>query len=214
MALYLLGITRSRDFSQLADQSVSWVFAEKLAGVVLGPRAAPPEPDVHVRVLTAIHSRTDVLPVRLGIAAPDEETMRVMLLTNARELTAALDRLKGACEMGLRILFSHKQPHFSDNVTAAVSPADYLSLRRARYDWEDALNQEADSVVSRYLEAVQGLCRQWQRLTPAPPGLVRLALLVDRQCSAALRHRLEATHATHQAEHYMLLGPWPPYSFV
>jgi hypothetical protein len=198
MPLYLLGITRSRE----------------LAGIVVGPQPAPPEPAVHSHVLMSIHCRADLLPVRLGLALPNEDAVRAMLCTAADELMAALDRLKGACEIGLRIHFNHKQPYFPDNTTTTASTSDYLSLRRARYAWEDALNKKADSVASRYIEAIHGLYRQWQRLMPAPLGVVRLALLVDRHRCDTIRHRLETIHAIRQAEHCTLLGPWPPYSFV
>jgi hypothetical protein len=51
-------------------------------------------------------------------------------------------------------------------------------------------------------------------LNAAPPGLVRLALLIEQNRLDTFRKRLEAARKPRQVQECAVLGPWPPYSFV
>ena len=53
--------------------------------------------------LEAIHRRTCVLPVRFGVAVRDEAEIHALLQARRGELLDRLEKLDGACEMGLRI---------------------------------------------------------------------------------------------------------------
>jgi hypothetical protein len=213
MPLYLLGISRSGDVPRLPG-SVRWITAGDLAAAVLGPQPSPPEPAEHARTLAAIHRHISVLPMRFGAAAADEAAVRALLEKRRGRLASTLDRLEGTCEMGLRIWLPHRPAPQAEPVATAISPFEYLALRRAQYAWADELGCQAESAVSRYVALAGDLCRDWCRLICQSPGLVRLALLVDHQQVDALRKRLETAPKPRQVERCVLLGPWPPYSFV
>jgi hypothetical protein len=61
---------------------------------------------------------------------------------------------------------------------------------------------------------LRGHCRDWRRLSPEPPGAVRLAFLVERNLSQSFAERLATLSVARPGERYAILGPWPPYSFV
>ena len=214
MPLYLLGISRCRDVPRLPGDLVRWVTAGDLAAAVSGPQPSPPEPAAHASTLAAIHRHIGVLPLRFGVAAADDGGVRTLLQKRRGELASALDRLEGTCEMGLRIWLPHRPAPQAEPVATAISAFEYLALRRAQYAWADEQGSQVESVIERYVALAGDLCRDWCRLACPSPGLVRLALLVERQRVDALRKRLDTAPKPRQVDRCLVLGPWPPYSFV
>jgi Gas vesicle synthesis protein GvpL/GvpF len=168
----------------------------------------------HASTLAAIHRIVDVLPMRAGAAAADDGAVRGLLRRHCGEWAFSLDRLEGACEVGLRIALAGRPSPSSASWPPAASPREYLALRRGRYAWADELARQAETAISEYVEGLDDLCRDWRRLIPAPAGLVRLTLLIDRRRLDALRARLDAIRKGRPAERCTASGPWPPYCFV
>jgi hypothetical protein len=56
--------------------------------------------------------------------------------------------------------------------------------------------------------------RRQSNLSPEPASTVRLAFLAQRSLSETFAERLAALSVERPGEHYTLLGPWSPYSFV
>jgi len=241
MAIYLLGIVRARDVARSETGhnhgQVRWVLGEELAGAVVGPQPSPPELAEHARTLAAIHRHAALLPVQFGAALPDEAAVRTLLQSRREELASVLDRVEGACEMGLRIALGHLQgPHFQTSsplpptgegpgvrapgnsacacASGPLSPGEYLASRRNHYAQRDRLGRQAESAAAGYVEPLRGLWRDWRHLAPAPPGIVRLAFLIEWGRLAEFYSRLEVLRQARQAERCTSLGPWPPYSFV
>jgi len=240
MAIYLLGIVRVRDAARWeAGRSglpLRWVLGGELAGAVTGPQASAPDPVVVAGMLAVIHRTTSLLPVQFGIALPDDGAVRRLLRVRREEFASSLDRVEGACEMGLRIVLSHLQgPHFvpaplpqageelgvrADRVVAGrqgsrpVSPGDYLVSRRDYYAQRDRRNQSTGSATTAYVEALRGSWREWRPLPDATPGIVRMAFLVEGARLPEFHARFQEVRQARANERSVLLGPWPPYSFV
>lgn len=220
MALYPLGISRSRDLPRVGEQStagqvaVRWVLANELANAVIDAPQIPPEPLQHAAALDAIHRRICVLPMRFAAVPCDEAEIRSLLETRHRDLLQRLDRLDGACEMGLRIALP-KCPAAQANPSCGTSlPISYLNERRAYYQRQDSLGEQARMTVEHLVRGLRSTFRDWQRLTPSPSSLVRLAFLVEQERVGLFRKCLRASIAGHSRHQWTLLGPWPPYSFV
>jgi len=220
MLLYPLGITRRKDVALAAEQSavervaVRWVLAGELAVAAIDPPQGPPKPLEHAAALEAIHRRMCVLPVRFGTVLGGEAEIRSLLESRRRDLLERLDRLEGTCEMGLRIELPERPatlPHLSLVASSSVS---YLHQRRAHYQGQDALSARAHRKVERVVRELHGTYREWRRLTPTPPCVVRLAFLVERKHIAAFQQRCQASRRERPGEQQTVLGPWPPYSFV
>jgi hypothetical protein len=220
MSLYLLGISRSRDLRRVAEQptvgqvTLRWVLADRLAGAVIDAPQVPPKPLQHAAVLEAIHRQICVLPMRFAAVPHDEAEIRFLLKTWHRDLLQRLDRLDGTCEMGLRIALP-KCPTTQANPSPRTSPpASYLHERRAYYQRQNSLGDQARLTVEHLLRELKSTFRDWRRLTPSPPGFVRLAFLVERERVRLFRRCLRASVAEPPGHQWTLLGPWPPYSFV
>ena len=87
-------------------------------------------------------------------------------------------------------------------------------MRRQRYESEDRLDCQAQLVTKEFVQAMHGLYFEWRALTSTAPTIVRLAFLVQRDDWGGFRDRLEARIPAPAPRRLMVLGPWPPYSFV
>ena len=220
MPLYPLGISRSRDLPRVTEPStagqiaVRWVLADELAGAVIDATQVSLEPLQHAAALAAIHRQICVLPMRFHAVPSDEPEIRSLLETRRPDLLQRLDDLDGACEMGLRIVLPKVPSAEGDPSQHGSPPSSYLHDRRAYYQRQDSIGEQARSTTERLVRELSSTFRDWQRLTPSPPGVVRLAFLVPRDRVESFRRCLQASLAEHAGGQWTLLGPWPPYSFV
>ena len=220
MSLYPLGISRSRDLPRVAGEltvgqaAVRWVLADQLAGAVMDAPQVAPEPLQHAAALDAIHRKICVLPMRFGTGPQDEAAIRSRLETRHRDLLQRLDRLDGTCEIGLRITLPKCPTAQAEPSRGTPLPISYLQQRRAHYQRQDSFGHRAHLAVESLVKELQGTYRDWRTLTPSPPGLVRLAFLVERELVGSFEKRVEASAVECSGKQPALLGPWPPYSFV
>ena len=233
MPLHLLGICRQEDIATLpADWPVkqpqantfnrcalAWLADGPLAAATVQTLPATSGPLEQAAWLAAIHSHISILPVRYGTVLADEEAVGHFLGNRCEDLLRDLVRVEGTGEIGLRVdLADPATPPPSRNQDVkdlpAISPGQYLALRRQRYEWKDRLDRRARLAAENFVQAVHGLYREWRALTSTMPAIVRLAFLVPRDLWGAFRERLEATMPEQASRQCTLLGPWPPYSFV
>jgi len=219
MPLHPLGICRSRDVARApetlrAGSAVArWSRENELACAWLEPAARPLEPLEHAAAVAAIHRHICVLPMRFGIAAAEEGPLRSLLRARREELLERLDCLEGAGEMALRIAVP--RPIGPPVVSSATSaPQAYFQRRRAHYRQRDEADDRYRAVEQRFLERLRGVYRDWRRLPDSALDLLRLTFLVAREQTDAFRARLADHCGTDRAGGCLILGPWPPYSFV
>ncbi len=219
MPLYPLGISRRRDVPSVPRQAagsvdVRWsLVAELGCAFIDGPHRAVP-PMLHATVLDAIHRRICVLPVRFGVALRDEDEIQSLLNSRHHELLDDLSRLDWTCEMGVQITLRDTS---SSRVAAALnrqSPSDYLEHRRSYYQLLDEDVERERLIVQQFVERLDGCYRQWRKLPSSLSQRIRLAFLVERERVIAFQNRVENVGKACQAGRCVVLGPWPPYSFV
>jgi len=221
MALYPLGISRGRDLPRVAERpaagrvAVRWVHADELACAVVDASRTRLEPLQHAAALDAIHRQICVLPMRFAAVPRDEAEIRSLLETRHRDLLQRLNRLDGTCETGLRIALPKCSAVYQGDPSPRTSPpTSYLHERRACYQRQDSLDEQARLTVEHLVRELRGTYRDWRQLKPSPPGFVRLAFLVEREREGWFQRSLETSGAERPEEKWTVLGPWPPYSFV
>ena len=218
MPLYPLGISRRRDVPSVPEQAAGsvvmrWSLAGELACAFIdAPHQAVP-PMLHAAALNAIHRRICVLPVRFGVALRDEAEIHSLLQDRRHELLDHLSRLDSTCEMGLRIA-PPDHPITQATSSKPQLPLAYIEERRSHYQRVDEGELRGRSIVQQFVERLQSYYRQWRKLQSSPSHPIRLAFLVERDRVAAFQTRLENTCSTDQDGRCVVLGPWPPYSFV
>jgi hypothetical protein len=217
MPLYPLGISRSQDVPAAAQEGmlagVRWSRAGELACAFVDVPHEGLKPHQHAIALDAIHRRTCVLPLRFGLEVRDEAEIHALLQARRRELLDRLEKLDGACEMGLRVTLSNPAAMLK-GIPSPYSGPSYLEQRRSHYRQADAATELERQVVGQLLGRLQGAYREWQKLPATPAHLIRLTFLVERELAVAFRSRTEEFARTWRAGRCVVLGPWPPYSFA
>jgi hypothetical protein len=90
----------------------------------------------------------------------------------------------------------------------------YIEHRRAFYQRTDEDAEQDRWMVRQFVERLHGYYRQWRKLPASPSHRIRLAFLVERDRVTAFQSRVENARKACQEGRYVVLGPWPPYSFV
>lgn len=134
----------------------------------------------------------DLLPVRYGTRVRDEEEVARALGEREAELSEALDRVRGAVELSVRVIGDRPPP---------ASGTEFIRGRA-----EVAALHERLALVAR---------DRARRPARAAGELLRAAYLVDRGALdefVSLVGRLQAD--SDGSLRLLCTGPWPPYSFT
>ena len=156
-----------------------------LAAVVADHDAPAPTAEAllrHEAVVERLMEDGPLLPMRFGSVTPD---VNGWLAAEQARLSAALERVRGAVELGVRA---------ADPGPPAASGTEYLMRRAA-----------STALGDRVHAALAGLARASVRV-PKPPHVG--AYLVDRDAVEGFRARAG------EHEGVVCTGPWPPYSFA
>jgi hypothetical protein len=110
------------------------VVTGELAAVFALANDEEPTPDSlwrHEEIVEALMADRDLLPVRYGTRFADEQTAAGAVASRAADLTAALDRVRGAVELSLRVLDT-REPPTDDALETIHAPLAELSRATAQ----------------------------------------------------------------------------------
>jgi hypothetical protein len=167
-----------------------------------------PAPDAEDRTVDALWRREellerlmrdrDLLPVRFGTVVRDEDGAMRAIEARRDELTARLDRVRGAVELALRV-----EPVEAGAVRAEAHASGRAYLQ-AKAGGARAAAQLHEPLAELAREAV------------VQPGreLLRAAYLVDRGAVEAFVARVRELQRAHEDLAIVCTGPWPPFSFA
>ncbi len=149
-------------------------------------------------VITAIFSRTAVIPFRFPTVLAGKGELEVYLETEGHDLLEALQRLREFVQMEVRLTLGDAQ------AAPAGSGKEYLQKRQqGRQDLLDL----AESVHELLEEDVRGWhTREFQ-------NGVRCYALVSRQSLSEFRHKCERLRLEGGVR-VAVSGPWPPSEFM
>ena len=124
------------------------------------------------------------------------------------ELAAALERVRGAVELSVRVVAAGGAPAPSPPLPAeTTSGAEYLRLRAEA----EASRDEAARALNDPLAA---LARESAQAQPRPPELFRAAYLVERGAVDSFVAEVGRLQAGSPGLAILCTGPWPPYTFA
>ena len=175
----------------------------------------------HDRVLQAAMASGAVVPFRLCTLYVSGERLDAMLERESRELTAALDRLEGMQEWGVKA-FLREPAAASGTGARPATGTEYLTRKREQREADAAARDETEIAVAelhaRLAEraAAATLSRpQDRRLSGRDEEMVlNAAYLVPRDGADAFRQGLEELGHAIDGVALELTGPWPPHHFV
>jgi len=173
----------------------------------------------HDRVLAAALEAGDVVPFPLCTIFESAEAIEAMLAARHDALSAALARVRGMSEWGVKAFV---RPRETVPAGRPSSGAEYLARRRADRDRAAVDDQQLESAAARAHAELAEHARaavmsrlQDRRLSRRDAEMVlNGAYLVPREDAVAFAARVDALDERISELALELTGPWPPYRFV
>jgi hypothetical protein len=177
----------------------------------------------HHRVLQQAVEQTDVLPLSLSTIHLDEDSLRRGILVQQNSLQAALDRVRGHIEMGVKV-YAAPAPEDSNRAPGPATGREYLTRRSAQQRdvvgrWERlqlASLRVHEELAQRSTHARANPAQDPVLSGRADPMLLNGAYLVPRADETAFRLRAAevAAEVTPEGVFVECTGPWPAYNFA
>ena len=215
--LYLYAITESSappDVGGIRGASLRAVGKAGLFAIVSERdevRAQATEEDLwaHETVVEALMAQAAVLPVRLGTVMADDAALLRSLEARRGELESALERVRGAVELGIRAAVAEENGDVTGGEEPTETQGTGTAYMRARLSSERRGRRAAAQIHEPLATLARDSTVRWNG--QEPPS-IRAAYLVDRDRIEEFMVRVEELEALDEAE-IVCTGPWPPYSF-
>ncbi|MEA2126894.1 MAG: hypothetical protein QOI80_3676 [Solirubrobacteraceae bacterium] len=169
----------------------------------------------HETVLEAAMERTTIVPLRLCTICLARERVADLLGAQAADLTAALERLRGRSEWGVKLFAS--RPVEADTPVADDDGAAYLERKRRAVAQRERAGEDVDAVHEAIAElAVAAVANPPQHRDAHGRDadmVLNGAYLVEDSRRAELGD-LVGRLAGDGVGELELTGPWPPYNFA
>lgn len=197
-------------------RAVHGVTAGSLRAAVSDGLQAPPQPSepnlwMHERVVDALMRERTVLPMRFGTVLADAAEIRRFLRERQDELLAALARVDGAIELGVRVAWRDAADTPLPAPPGASAPpagAGYLASLIER-------RRRAQELADRVDEPLRALSRDSTRRILVAPNLpLSGAYLVARERLGEFRARVDRLEREIDGAAIVCTGPWAPYGFT
>ena len=177
----------------------------------------------HEHVIDCVMAHTTPLPFRFGsVVKPDE--LQSYVETNEGHLRGLLDRVRGAVEMSVKIIWDRKtvrglraesEPDEIAKARAAGPGLSFLLAKQKQIAGERELKIKADEIAAWLDSRVGPLVREKDvAVNPADALVVRASHLVERARVAQYRERVNSLSRERNDLRFLTSGAWPPYSFT
>lgn len=186
-----------------------WAISEAGLSALVSRHAAAPAADepsawAYEQVVESAMAQAAVLPMRFGSTLADRPSVARWLGEQARELSSALERVRGRVEVSVRAEW--------DMVDGAQAPTatgrEYMQARLEPERRARALRERIGQALDPLAEASH------YRLLVRPSAPVTAAFLVDGRATEAFVARAAELDRELDEADLTCTGPWPAYSFV
>jgi hypothetical protein len=175
----------------------------------------------HEAVVESFLAAAALVPMKLFTIFADDARALRRLEAQGDRIDAALRRVRGRIELGVRVMLD-RQPQPASRARLPASGAAYLAGKKSQRDRRAELAVNAKAVVGGLYDDLSQLASEAARRTAAElpvrggPLLLDAAFLVPRTRAARFRRTVarKAKALAADGYHVTLTGPWPAYSFV
>jgi hypothetical protein len=179
----------------------------------------------HERVIDRVMLETTPLPFRFG-AIVTVEQLQSYIESNEARLQALLDRVRGAVEMSVKIIWDKDAASAARTETTSqeTDPKDdpppgpglaFLLAKQREMAGERELKNRVEEIARWLDQGVAGLVREKAvSLQPADRIVVSAAYLVERERVAEFKERVISLTSERKDLRFLTSGAWPPYSFT
>jgi hypothetical protein len=173
----------------------------------------------HASVVRSVLDRTAPLPFRFGTIVAEQQ-LQSYISTHKPALENKLASLRGCVEMSVKIIWKNaaeKQAEMHDKTQASEQRAGttFLAEKRRQIIGDEHRAAEATGISTWLRDSLSGLIRdEVVTIRPTERLVLSAAHLVERDKIALYRKTAAEICQNRPELHFLLSGPWPPYSFA
>jgi hypothetical protein len=167
----------------------------------------------HAAVVRSVLDRTTPLPFRFGTLVTEEQ-LKSYISSRKPALQTRFAHVRGCVEMSVKIIrkVSNDNTPARDEITSGTS---FLEKKRLAFLGSELKAAEATEISTWLHEQVDGLIRDEQvTVRPSEKLVLAAAHLVERDKIPQYRENVAEARKNRPELHFLLSGPWPPYSFA
>ena len=171
----------------------------------------------HAAVVRSVLDRTTPLPFRFGTLVTEQQLSSYISARKPALLTK-LAHVRGCVEMSVKIIWepstdNHEEP--AGNQLNMGAGATFLAGKRREILGDERRSTEATGISAWLRETVSGLTRDEQvTVRPSEKLVLSAAHLVEWPTLPKYRERVVTARQARPELHFLVSGPWPPYSFA
>lgn len=167
----------------------------------------------HDAVVRSVLNETTPLPFRFG-AVVNQEHLRSYLSARREALKTKLADVRDCLEMSVKIIWDTDQTNTDDNSVEEGPGARFLREKRREILGGERRAEQAKEVAAWLHDHVAQVARQEEvSLCPTQKLIVAAAHLIQRDRLKPYREQLAEIRKMRPELHFLVSGPWPPYSF-
>jgi hypothetical protein len=168
----------------------------------------------HAAVVRSVLNEITPLPFRFGTVT-DEQRLRSYLASHQGALQTKLAHVRGCVEMSVKIIWNADQTDSDAGSDSGGPGARFLKEKRREILGGERRAEQAKQVAAWLQDRVRPLVRDEQvSLCSTEKLIVAAAHLIERAATAEYRDRLSEARKMRPELHFLVSGPWPPYSFA
>ena len=169
----------------------------------------------HAAVVRSILDHTTPLPFRFGTIVTEQQ-LQSYLSAHKPALENKMESVRGCVEMSVKIIWKNsaeKQPETYDK--ARATGTSFLTEKRRQIIGDEQRAAEATEISKWLHENLSELIRDEQvTIRPTERLVLAAAHLIEREKITQYRRKVAETCQNRPELHFLLSGPWPPYSFA
>ena len=171
----------------------------------------------HAAVVRSVLDRTTPLPFRFGTLVTEQQ-LSSYISSRKPALHTNFAHVRNSVEMSVKIIWqlSTDNPDEPTNKTITQGAGTtFLAQKRRELEGDERRSAQAEEIATWLRDTVSGLTRD-ERVTlrPAHKLVLAAAHLVERTAFPNYREKLATARQNRPELHFLLSGPWPPYSFA
>jgi hypothetical protein len=170
----------------------------------------------HAAVVQSVLERTTPLPFRFGTLVTEQQ-LQGYVSARRHALESKLGSIHGCVEMSVKIISDRKwtdEPVHADQTQDKPGTA-FLSQKRREILGSEARTKEAKRIAAWLEDEIREVVRETQVETnPTDKLILAGAHLVERSRVQQYRTRLTGVRQQRPELHFLVSGPWAPYSFT
>ena len=168
----------------------------------------------HAAVVRSVLDRTTPLPFRFGTLVTEQQ-LSSYISARKPALQTRFAHVRGCVEMSVKIIrevSGEIKTQARDEITSGTS---FLEEKRRELLGSEQKTAEASEIETWLHEQVDGMIRDEQvTIRPSEKLVLAAAHLVERDKIGQYKGKMSAARKNRPELHFLLSGPWPPYSFA